>query len=169
MKITAPAILFAAIALSGCRTNTALQATADSLKTWTADEVLLAAVRAQNASAVSLAEIQQQDKTWINGTAGELVTRVTTGACADRLRSLASAGGYGEAFVMDNQGALVCATQKTSDYWQGDEPKFTRASGGTTFIGDRAFDTSSNALGTQVSLPIMENGRTIGVLMVTIR
>ena len=31
---------------------------------------------------------------------------------------------FTEVFLMDNQGANVAMTNKTSDYWQGDEAKF---------------------------------------------
>lgn len=34
---------------------------------------------------------------------------------------------YSEAFVTDAKGANVAAYPATSDYWQGDEDKFTKA------------------------------------------
>lgn len=37
---------------------------------------------------------------------------------------------YAEIFVMDNQGANVAMSDKTSDYWQGDEDKFVRSFAG---------------------------------------
>jgi hypothetical protein len=97
-----------------------------------------------------------------------LVKQMTTGACADHLRDLAKKAGYGESFVMDNQGALVCATEKTSDYWQGDEPKWSRAfngGNGTTFIDRPRFDNSAHTYLAQISVPVIDGGKTIGVVM----
>lgn len=46
---------------------------------------------------------------------------------------------YAEIFVIDYQGAIVVMTNKTSDYWQGDELKFEKAFNqgqGQVFVGD---------------------------------
>ena len=44
---------------------------------------------------------------------------MTQGACAERLRALIKEDSFVvEAFLMDAQGALVCASRETSDYWQ---------------------------------------------------
>jgi len=137
---------------------------------WAADEVLVDAVKSQNARKVSLGEVQRLDREWLKGRAAELARRVTTGPCADRLRSLVSKGPqYGETFVMDNQGALVCATQRTTDYWQGDEAKWIRAfdeGRGAVFIDRARVDDSARATLAQISLPIMEKGRAIGVITI---
>ena len=48
--------------------------------------------------------------------------------CGKYLRKIQkSAPYYAEIFVMDNQGANVAMTNKTSDYWQGDEAKFQKS------------------------------------------
>ncbi len=68
---------------------------------------------------------------------------------------------------MDNQGALVCATEKTSDDWQGDEPKWIKAFNnghGTTFIDRPRFDSSAHEYLAQISVPIIDAGKTIGVI-----
>jgi hypothetical protein len=70
---------------------------------------------------------------------------------------------------MDDQGALVCATAKTSDYWQGDEAKWQRAFNGgkgDVFIDRPKFDESAGARIAQISVPVMENGRAIGAVTV---
>ena len=70
---------------------------------------------------------------------------------------------------MYNQGALVCATQRTTDYWQGDEAKWTRTfngGNGTLFIDRPKLDESAKVRLAQISLPVVENGKTIGVITV---
>lgn len=140
---------------------------ADAVRTWAADKTIADAVRAQNAKGLTLAAIQKDDKAWVAGGNAALVKTMTTGACADRIRALASSAGYGEAFVMDNQGALVCATDRTSDYWQGDEIKWTRAFNdgkGATFIDRPRLDDSAKTSLAQISVPVMSEGRAVGVI-----
>ena len=53
-----------------------------------------------------------------------------------------------EAFLMDARGALVCATRETTDYYQGDEPKWehTYQEGRRVFVDEPALDASSRHL-----------------------
>ena len=146
----------------------ALNAEAVKLAAWAADKTLADAVRKQNAKRVSLTEVQRIDAEWMAGNAHATVKAATTGPCADRLRALiASDARYGETFVTDANGAIVCATQRTSDYWQGDETKWTRAfndGAGAVFIDRPKLDDSAKERLAQISLPIVENGKAIGVL-----
>jgi hypothetical protein len=143
-----------------------LEAEAAKIRAWGSDPVLVAAVKAQNAKRVPLAQIKSLDEQWKAGNAAALVEKVTSGPCADRLRALVGET-YGETFVMDDQGALVCATAKTSDYWQGDEAKWQRAfdSGkGAVFIDRPKLDESSAERLAQISVPVVEDGVVIGTI-----
>jgi hypothetical protein len=76
---------------------------------------------------------------------------------------------YGEAFLTDKKGANVAAYPATSDYWQGDEEKFTASFNdgrGKIFIGAVEYDESSNTHAAQVSVPVVDKGKAIGVLIV---
>ena len=60
---------------------------------------------------------------------------------------------------MDKQGNIVAESDKTSDYWQGDEDKFIKsfAQGkGAVFIDEPVFDESSERYVVQVSVPVLE-------------
>jgi hypothetical protein len=149
-----------------------LSAEAEKLRALGRDPVVIAAVKAQNAKKVTLDAIKKLDTQWSAGKATALVKQTTTGPCADRLRTVVAANRtYGETFVMDAQGAIVCATGKTSDYWQGDEAKFERAFNagkGNVFIDRPKFDDSASASIAQISVPVMENDRAIGAITVGI-
>ena len=70
---------------------------------------------------------------------------------------------------MDNQGAIVCATAKTTDYWQGDEAKWERAYNagkGDVFIDRPKLDESADARIAQISVPVMDGDRAIGAITV---
>ena len=100
----------AAFARSAEELHKTLQAEAQRLQSAGTDKAIIEVVRAQNARKVPLAEIQRIDKEWIAGGEKALVEKLTTNPCAERLRALlVPADRYNESFVMDNQGALVCA------------------------------------------------------------
>ena len=145
---------------------------ATRLQAWGSDPVLVAAVKAQNAKRVPAATVKSHDEQWAAGKAEALVKQVTTGPCADHLRTLIAGGtAHGETFVMDDQGALVCATAKTSDYWQGDEAKWQRAFNegkGAVFIDRPKFDDSSAQRLAQISVPVLDKGVAIGAITVGI-
>jgi len=75
-------------------------------------------------------------------------------------------------FLCDKRGAVVGESPKTSDYWQGDEEKFVECynrGDGNVFIGDLEFDDSTQSYTVQISIPVKDDGKTIGVLIVGIR
>jgi hypothetical protein len=139
---------------------------------WAREPELVRAVVAQNAQRTSLEEIKAIDARWVAGEAEERVLALMGSSCAQRLKSLiAGDDAYREALVMDDQGALVCITARTSDYWQGDEPKWQRCFNGgegQPFVDRARYDTSARGILVQISVPIKEGGRTIGALTVGI-
>lgn len=137
------------------------------------DETIIHAVQTQNQRRVSMDEILKLDRDWIRGTISEdLVKSLMDNRCAAKLKELAKQIPSSlEAFVMDDQGALVCITQKTSDYWQGDEAKWLdsfKGGAGETVISKREYDQSTKATLLHVSVPIMDQQKAIGVLCVGI-
>lgn len=148
----------------------ALNGESTVIASWGTDKLFVDAVRAQNAKKVKLSEIDAIDKQWMAGKADDVAKRVTTGPCADHLRQLvAQHPGFGEAFVMDDQGALVCANARTSDYWQGDESKWQRSFNGgkgAVFIDRPRYDESAQMPLAQISVPVMDGGKAIGAITV---
>ena len=82
--------------------------------------------------------------------------------CGRHLQKIQNSALYfSEIFVMDNQGANVAMSDKTSDYWQGDESKFTESyknGKGGLHIGDVEFDDSSQSYLVQISISIFYSG-----------
>lgn len=84
-----------------------------------ADPVIVEAVKAENAKGKTLDQIKELDAKWM-ATPGiaDYMKVLMDSECGKYLRSLQqSAPYYAEIFVMDNQGANVAMTDKTSDYW----------------------------------------------------
>jgi hypothetical protein len=137
------------------------------------DPVIVAAVKAENGKRKTLDQIKKDDKIWC-ATPGlnPFMKSIQNNACSNYLRAIQkSAAYYDEIFVMDNQGANVAMTDKTSDYWQGDEDKFIKSyngGNGAIFIDKVKFDDSTQAYLVQVSVPVKDGGKTIGAITIGI-
>ena len=132
---------------------------------------IIRAVEAQNGKQLSLAQIKERDETWIsaNGGSNSLIREITRNDIARYLqRRVENNTAIDEVFITDNQGANVAAFPPTSDYWQGDEGKWTSSfndGNGKIFIGPLEQDASTNKSQVQISAPIVSNNETIGVLI----
>jgi hypothetical protein len=135
------------------------------------DPVLVKAVKNENAAGKTLEQIKKQDENW-KGTAGiaDYMQAMLDNDCSKHLRKMQdSTSFYSEIFVMDNQGANVCMTDKTSDYWQGDEDKFTESykdGKGAVHIGSVKFDDSTQAYLVQVSVPLKDGDTVVGAVTI---
>ena len=142
------------------------------------DPALVAAIVAQNAvsgtydqaridalDAQWRAEVGAASKPLIDATLGNAASQYLAGVQAD------SAGKYTEIFAMDAMGLNVAQSTLTSDYWQGDEDKFTASFGGgadAVHISEIEQDESTQIFQSQVSVPITDpaTGNVIGAITV---
>lgn len=137
------------------------------------DPVIVAAVKAENAKGKTLAQIKSMDEKW-KATPGvvDYMKALMTSECGQHLTIiLESKPFYAEIFVMDNQGANVAMTNKTSDYWQGDEAKFKKSfndGNGAVFVDEVEFDDSTQAYLCQISIPVRDGSQVIGAITVGI-
>lgn len=137
---------------------------------WGRDPQLVRAVREQNAKKMTMEQIQKADADWMAGRSDARIWELIGNACAQRLRTLMKGQpAVAEAFVMDNQGALVCASKQTSDYWQGDEAKWQKSFNGgkgQVFIDQPRYDMSTRIVQVQVSVPVKDGETTLGAITV---
>ncbi len=146
-----------------------VKAIVEKLKQTGSDSVLVSAVIAQNAKKLSMADINSRDKKW-QETSGvdDFMKQLMENSAASRLAKIEKeTGPIIESFLMDNQGANVAMTNKTSDYWQGDEAKFKQSyknGAGGVHVGKTKFDKSAQAYVIQISVPVMDNGKVIGAI-----
>jgi sensor histidine kinase regulating citrate/malate metabolism len=151
-----------------------LKSKTQAVRIFANNPILVEAVRKQNAEKLSLETIKQRDQEWSStkeltpfklslqeSVAGEfLKNRIETNPT------------FNEAFLTDNQGANVAAYPATSDYWQGDEEKWTASfngGNGQVFIGKIQQDESTGIAATQISAPVIDRDKTIGVLVVGVK
>ncbi len=144
---------------------------AEELRAWGDNPILIAAVKEQNAKQQTLDAIKARDETWrkTSGIDDFMKPLMENTAAKELARLEKSKPYYFELFLMDNQGANVAMTNKTSDYWQGDEDKFTKSFNngkGAVHIGDVEFDESAQAYLVQISVPVMDDESAIGAMTI---
>jgi hypothetical protein len=144
---------------------------AQQVERWAMIQRVVEAVAAQDTHLPSDERIHQIDDAWQKGGNPEgIVTALLQNDCAQAMQAVLNANaGWVEAMVTDRKGALVCITQRTSDYWQGDEAKFIRAwagGAGALFVDAAEKDESTGLELVHISAPIRVAGKPAGVLIV---
>lgn len=162
--------LAAAFASAGEPAPAKVKALADTkLKAIGANATVVAAVKAANAEGRTLDQIKARDAEWQKtpGVTKDMQALIDN-ACGKYLQGLQKEMPFlAEAFVMDNQGANVAMTDKTSDYWQGDEPKWQesfKGGAGAVHVSDVKFDDSTQTYTAQISVPVVDGGKAIGAI-----
>jgi hypothetical protein len=149
----------------------------DHVATWASDPALVAAINAQNATTggYDQAMIDTMDQQWraeVGAADSAMITAVLHNPAADFLlaRVAESGGSITEAFITDAHGLNVAATDITSDYWQGDEDKFSKVfpTPDGHFISEVELDESTQRYQGQISVTIVDpaTGAAIGTLTV---
>jgi hypothetical protein len=142
-----------------------------TLSTLGMENIIVNAVNTANAKGKTLSQIKEMDDQWKN-TAGvtDYMEAIMESECGQFLVDYLNEYDFiAEIFVMDNQGANVAMTDKTSDYWQGDEAKFTEsfdAGSGALFIDEVEFDDSVQSYCVQISFPVRDGGKVIGAITI---
>lgn len=128
--------------------------------------VLIAAIKAQNEATAGYdaAKIDEMDKQWraeVDAADKPLITEVM-GTEASAVLTKAqddSAGLFTEIFATDDLGLNVAQSTVTSDYWQGDEDKFSQTYSvgpDAVFLGDVELDESTQTYQSQVSITVVD-------------
>jgi hypothetical protein len=138
------------------------------------DPTIVKAVKESNKKLLSDGEIKKLDDEWkatkgmsnfirgfLNNTTARYLQKIQ--------RESKPKGLYSEIFVMNIQGLIVGESNKTSDYWQGDEDKFIKSyddGKGAVHYGDVEYDESTKAYLVQVSVPVIDpdTGKAIGAI-----
>lgn len=137
-----------------------------------ADPEVLKAITAKNATHETMDEVHRKDKEWMANPQSPLRKELSGSACAQRVRDLTKDDpAIVEVIVMDRQGANVCVSRETSDYWQGDEAKFQKTYGADkeVFVDEPAFDASTGTYAVQLSVMVTDGRAKVGALTLTLR
>jgi hypothetical protein len=143
------------------------------IKTIAANPVLVAAIVAQNAASAGYdqAKIDELDKQWraeVDAASKPLIDATLANEASVYLAKVQeeSGGKFTEIFATDAKGLNVAQSTVTSDYWQGDEDKFTKSFGAgadAVFLGEVEQDESTQTFQSQVSITVVDpTGAPIG-------
>lgn len=138
----------------------------DSLRKVVASRVATISIRAQNERYASLTqdEIDTLDKQWraeTKSSSQPLIAQLMGNPLSSYLirKKAESLGLYTEIFVFDAKGLNVGQSSVTSDYWQGDEPKYQQTYSigpDAVLIDDPEYDEATKSRRQQVSFPIID-------------
>jgi len=130
--------------------------------------------------AVNLQQIQLLDKQWrtadaANNNNAPIVSQALNSEVASELTEFQETfPENAEVFVTDKYGALVAATNRTSDYYQADEAWWQAAYNngkGAVYFGQPEFDDSSKTFGIILAVPLVAHGtnEVTGVMRTTLK
>jgi hypothetical protein len=148
------------------------------IKELAANPVLVAAIVAQNAISAGYdqAKIDALDAQWraeVDASAKPLIDATLANAASAYLAKVQeeSAGKFTEIFATDARGLNAAQSAVTSDYWQGDEDKFTKTfpvGPDAVFLSDVEQDESTQTYQSQVSITVVDpaTGAPIGSITV---
>jgi hypothetical protein len=170
MRITILALLLAAtVHAAETSVTPEMQAILDAQKKiiveWAADPVIIDAVRAQNVKG----PLPGMDNLkWTATEPGDPIVRAFQHNPAGQFlteKLKASKGVLSEAFLSAAKGEKVAFAEMTTRYNHQGMPKFDVPMSGKDWQGEPEYDESSQAFAVQISTPVLDNGKAIGVLV----
>ena len=181
--VAAAALSFALSTASFADESAEIKAKAESytktqVAKWVADADVVAALAAANSSnaAYDQGKIDALDKQWraeVGAAAQPLIDQIMGSSASTKAKSWCEGAGgvVTEVIIMDNKGLNVGICDATSDYWQGDEPKYQNTfpkGAGTVFVDEVEQDSSTQKFQVQSSMTVVDpaSGQPIGVVTV---
>lgn len=134
---------------------------------------IISAVKANNMKQFSKTRILELDSRWIklNGKLPEAEEIQSAHASQLLVLAVNKQSYFTEAILTGNQGETVAMNITTSDYWQGDEEKFTTIFDANKpsrkpdhHISRARWDESSKTMISQVSVPVYDGDEMLGTL-----
>lgn len=135
----------------------------------TKEPLLLAAINNYNSNPPDPMEL---DKVWPSlKDSSDIIYNLVNNKAADKMREwILDISIQGEGLLIGNNGGLVAATEKTTDFWQGDEAQFLQAiklPESDVHIQKEILDESTNLMLLKISAPIYnpKSRHPVGVLV----
>jgi len=136
---------------------------------------VIEAIKASNARQLGKERIMELDERWIKlkGRLPEADQIMNSKVSALLTAAMNKQSYFKEAILTGNQGETVAMNMVTTDYWQGDEEKFTAifdtnlpSRKPDSHISRARWDDSTKAMIAQVSVPVYDGDYMIGTLTV---
>jgi hypothetical protein len=137
------------------------------LQAWSADPVIVAAVKAHNSNTPAEDKAMTNEK-WSKLTVLDPYVRSFTRNPLGVYLKTKKDDQISECFVSGADGTKVAFLSKTTSWSHADKGKHKVPMSGKTYIGPIALDESSGLQEIQVGLPVLDNGKPIGSVVVGI-
>ena len=135
------------------------------LQSWSADPTIVAAVKAHNSSMPAEDKAMTNEK-WSKLTVLDPYVRSFTKNSLGVYLKTKKDDQISECFVSGADGTKVAFLSKTTNWSHADKDKHKVPMTGKTYIGPIALDESSGLQEVQVGLPVLDNGKPIGSVIV---
>ena len=146
-------------------TQARIDAQAKIIATWAADPVIVEAVKAHNACVPPEQAALTQEK-WRGLTVLDPLVRGFTKNAAGQFLKDRKSGLITEAFLSDAAGLKVAFVAKTTNWSHKGKPKHDVPMTGKNWQGPVEVDESSGQQQLQVAVPVLDDGKPIGSLVV---
>jgi hypothetical protein len=137
------------------------------LQSWSADPTIVAAVKAHNSNMPAEDKAMTNEK-WSKLTVLDLYVRSFTKNSLGVYLKSKKDDQISECFVSGADGSKVAFLSKTTSWTHADKDKHKVPMSGKTYIGPVALDESTGLQEIQVGLPVLDNGKPIGSVVVGI-
>jgi hypothetical protein len=161
--------LFVAAAAHGAELTAAQKAKVDAkfkqLSSWSSDKKIVDAVRAFNANPPAATRDMTQEKWEGLSMLSPEVKSISKSELAGYLRTLKD-DTISEVFVSGADGTKAAFLSKTTNWSHKGKPKHDVPMSGKTWTGKPELDESTGVQQVQVGLPVLDNGKAIGSIVV---
>ena len=137
------------------------------LQSWSADPAIVAAVKAHNTN-MSAEDKAMTNEQWSKLTVLDPYVRSFTKNPLGAYLKTKKDEQISECFVSGADGTKVAFLAKTTSWSHADKDKHKVPMSGKTYIGPAALDESTGLQEIQVGLPVLDNGKAIGSVVVGI-
>ena len=132
----------------------------DAIEHMAKHPIIVRAAHRRDEEGKTLEEVKAIDAQWSRGECAGLVNELTRNDVSKLLRIFVEGNpiAYAEAIVCDRVGGTIGFYPQPTDYWQGDEEKFSKIlEDGKLWVGPIVWDESTEAYTIPVSTPIFED------------
>ena len=132
------------------------------------DKVVVSSVREVNGEGRTLAEIKKIDEEWkAEKGISPVMQEMLDNECSQYLlKKMAEMPYVTEIFVTGRAGGNVCMTNKTGDFWQGDEAKFTQVFKKGVYLSEVEVEDGKKLV--QVSVPVKMKALHVGTMTIIV-
>jgi len=161
---------FNSLSLSDETSDKLYELTHSILAGYGTDPLIVNAVKFENSKGKTLRQIQLRDKEWNRNTdlSDYMSNAMLESECGQYLQKIQkNTNNCSEIILMDNQGASVALSHKSSGYWHGDEVTFINAFNdgkGDVYIDERMADSKAAPGIVHVSVPVIDADKAIGTI-----